>query len=464
LISRGKRLVAKRRSYVIDDDVQGKIEDFGQDATESLSSTFDHLSQKDLSSTLHDPNVSPITPIVYLLRGMCAQLCLVIPVGIWWMMGIEDILVTLGQGPQLAKMASSYIQILTPSLWAYSIQWTLTCFLQTVGMADVPARATLIGLILHVPFNWLFIYGLDFGYFGCGMATATFQLVQVSYLATYILLYAHGQHRLLDATGGTAIGRTQLSFWKELRLALGSCQGFLQYFRLALPGIFIISEWWASETAIFLSGRLFPNPDDTLAGMTIYQSINTFCFMFPMAFAISGTARVGSLLGEGLDSAASWAGQVSVGGAAAISCIMGLLLFLIPHDFLPRLFAPKEAGVIHEAARTIPLLALYVIADGIQVALNGIVKGCGRQCVTVPIVIISYWIIGVPLAYYLAFMVNNGVSSCDEAKWSFCGNVGLVMAMTTGTWVHMLFLGVTVFGTTDWKLETRKAKERVVLN
>jgi MATE family multidrug resistance protein len=317
-------------------------------------------------------------------------------------------------------MASSYIQLLTPSLWAYSIQWTLTCFLQTVGLADVPARATLIGLVLHVPFNWLFVYGLDFGYFGCGIATAAFQLVQVTYLSSYILLYPPGQRRLLDATGGTSIGRTQLTFWKELRLALGSCQGFLQYFGLALPGIVIISEWWASETGIFLSGRLTPNPDDTLAGMTIYQSINTFCFMFPMAFAISGTARVGSLLGEGLDQAASWAGRVSVGAAALLSSVLGLLLFIIPHDFLPSLFAPNESGVIYEAAQTIPLLAMYVIADGIQVALNGIIKGCGRQCVTVPIVIVSYWVIGVPLAYYLAFMVNDGQSSCDEANARFC--------------------------------------------
>jgi multidrug resistance protein, MATE family len=459
LISRGKRLVAKRRSDVMDDNAEGKIDDLSQ-----AVSKFDNSSQIILSSSINDHNTNPITPIVYLLRGICVQLCLVIPVGIWWLMGIEDMLVTLGQGPQLANMASSYIKILTLSLWAYSIQWPLTCFLQTVGMADVPARATLIGLLLHVPFSWLFIYRLDFGYFGCGMATAVFQLVQVLYLSTYILLYAHGQHRLLDATGGTSIGRTRLTFCKELRLALGSFQGFLQYFGLALPGIVIISEWWASETAIFLSGRLIPNADDTLAGMTIYQSINTFCFMFPMAFAISGTARVGSLLGEGLDQAASWAGKVSVGIAAFISCFLALMLFLIPHDFLPSLFAPNETGVIYEASRTIPLLALYVIADGVQVALNGIIKGCGRQCLTVPIVIVSYWIIGVPLAYYLAFTMNDGVSSCDESMGSFCGDVGLVTALTTGTWIHMLILGIAVFGYTDWKLEARKAKERVMGN
>jgi MATE family multidrug resistance protein len=237
----------------------------------------------------------------------------------------------------------------------------------------------------------------------------------------------------------------------------------LQYLGLALPGIVIISEWWASETSIFLSGRLSPNPEETLSGMTIYQSINSFCFMFPMAFAVSGTSRVGNLLGSGFDHAAAWAGAVSVFGAGVLSTVLGLILFLVPHAFIPGLFAPKEPGVIYEASRTIPFLALYVIADGIQVALNGIIKGCGRQCVTMPIVLVAYWIVGVPLAYYLTFVVHDGESSCGEHHEDgfLCGDVGLVAAMTTGTWIHMVLLAMVVIGSTDWKLEARKAKERV---
>jgi MATE family multidrug resistance protein len=392
---------------------------------------------------------------------MLIQLCLVIPVGIWWLSGIEDTLLSLGQTPQLSHTAATYIKILVPSLWAYSIQWTLTAWLQSIGMADVPARAALIGLILHVPFNYVFVYGLNMGYLGCGLATSSFQLVQATYISSYVLLHPE---RILESTGGGAIGRTRLTFWKEFRLAVSSTQGFLQYLGLAIPGLVIISEWWASETAIFLSGRLSPNGEAALAGMTIYQSINTFCFMFPMAFAISGTARVGNLLGAGLDQAAAWAGRVSVGGAAISSGLLGILLYALPHDTLPRLFAPNETDVIYETSRTIPLLALYVFADGIQVALNGIIKGCGRQCITVPIVVFAYWIVGVPIAYYLAFVRHDRDSTCDDDDSNgdiFCGVVGLVGGMTIGTWCHMLLLAAAVFGTTNWKREAQKAKDRV---
>jgi MATE family multidrug resistance protein len=158
--------------------------------------------------------------------------------------------------------------------------------------------------------------------------------------------------------------------------------------------------------------------------MTIYQSINTFCFMFPVAFGVSASTRVGNLLGAGDPKNAAFAAKVSIGLAACVSFAIGSLLYVIPHTFLPSLFAPNEDEVILETSRTIPLLATYVFADGIQVALNGIIKGCGRQCITMPIVVIAYWVVAVPLAYYIAMIRHDGAMFCDDSY--FCGDVGLV--------------------------------------
>jgi MATE family multidrug resistance protein len=193
--------------------------------------------------------------------------------------------------------------------------------------------------------------------------------------------------------------------------------------------------------------------------MTIYQSINTFCFMFPVAFSVAASARVGNLLGAGNPTDAEFAAKVGVASAAAVSAAVGCFLFFTPHTFIPSLFAPDEQGMILETAKTIPLLAAYVFADGVQTALNGVIKGCGRQRVVMPIVIVAYWVVAVPLAYYLAFVKNNGDMYCEDSY--FCGVVGLVAAMTTGTWVHMLLLALVVGCTTNWAVESEKAKARV---
>lgn len=162
-------------------------------------------------------------------------------------------------------------------------------------MADVPAYAATLGVVFCIPFNWFFIYFLDWGYLGCAVATVCFQVIQPIFVLTYLFGFAHGRSRVLESTGGLAIGRTHLSFWLEFRLAVYSMRGIIKYLvsnfwtlspdlplqrvrqsdkcppslllqSLALPGIVIISEWWASETSIFLSGRLEPLPDAALGG------------------------------------------------------------------------------------------------------------------------------------------------------------------------------------------------------
>lgn len=340
----------------------------------------------------------------------------------------------------------------------YSISWTLTAWVQSIGLADVPVYAAILGLLLHVPLNWFFIYYLDWGYLGCAMATVSFQAIQPLFIVTYLFFTRLGRKRVLESSGGLAIGRTRLTFWNEFCIAISSLKGFFQYMSLALPGMVIISEWWASELSIFLSGRLEPSPEAALGGMTIYQSINTVCFMFPIAFSVSASTRVGNLLGADRPKDAAFAAKVSIGCAACLSFVLGSLLLGIPHKFLPSLFTPDDQ-VILETSRTMPLLAIYVFADGIQVALNGIIKGCGRQFIIMPIVLVAYWVVGVPLAYYIAFIRHDRAMFCDDSY--FCGDVGLVAGMTTGTWVHMILLALVVGLSTDWNIEAKKAKERV---
>jgi MATE family multidrug resistance protein len=402
---------------------------------------------------------TPLLPLVYLYQGIFIQVLFVLPIGLWWISGIRPALISLGQGEQLATMTEEYLRILTPGLWSYSMNWTLTAWLQAVGMPDVPAFAAAFGLVTHVPANIFFIYTLQWGYLGSAYATVTFQLIQPFLMLTYLFLTHAGRVRTLRCMAAGAIGRTSLSFWVEANIAVSVVSGIIQHLGLALPGIITVSEWWASEIAIILSGRLIPFPDLALGAMTLYQSINSFCFMFPLGLSIAGSTRVGNLLGEGRPEGAAWAAKVTVLLAGIASALVGCILFLTPHGTFPSLFAPDEPDLILQASRLIPLLSLYVLADGLQSALNEIIKGCGRQVVTMPIVVVSYWIVGVPLAYYLAFVRHDGKMLCEDSY--FCGDVGLVTGMTVGTWVHMLLLGAVVIGTTNWEAEAKKAKERV---
>ena len=407
-------------------------------------------------------SAKPLLPLVFLYRGIAIQFAFVIPVGIWWLVGIQPTLIRLGQPEQLSLMTQSYLRILTPGLWSYSLNWTLTAWLQTIEMSDVPGYAAAAGLAIHVPCNYFFVYFLGWGYLGVAVATVVFQLIQPFLILSYLFGTKQGRDRFLHQVAADAIGRTELSFWKEAQLALFDASGIRTYLGMAIPGIVIISEWWASEVAIFLSGQLTPSSELALGGMTLYQSINTFCFMFPVAFGIAGSTRVGNQLGANDPRGAAFAGHVSIVCAGLSSAILSLILFITPHTFFPSLFAPLQQDLVAESSRTIPLLALYVLADGIQSAFNGIVKGCGRQTITMPIVIFAYWIVGVPLAYFMAFVHHDGTTTCTSGPTHFgCGIVGLVFGMTVGTWTHMLLLGVVLLFTIRWEGEAQAARERL---
>ena len=406
-----------------------------------------------------------LPPLVYLYRGMFVQLCFVLPMIAWWCHGWTDVLIALGQGPQLSRMTARYLQILAPGLLCYSINWTMVVWLQNLDMAFLPAYASTVATLCHVPLNLFWIHYMDWGYLGAAMATTTYEFLQPCIFIVYVFGTHRGTQRTLQAMAVVPQQQRQhLSFWPECRAAICPA-GLRQYLGLALPGLVSISEWWASELTIFLAGRLQPNPDLSLGAMTIFQCLNTFCFMVPMAGSIAGSARVGTLLGANDAEGAQWASRVSVVACACASAGIGLVLYwVVPRESLPSLFAPGQDDLIQETGKLIPLLALYVFGDGVQTAFNGVIKGSGRQAVSIPVVLIAYWAVGVPLAYYLAFIRHPGTSDCDGDNGGFfCGVVGLVAGTTTGTYLHMMLFAVVVLCFTDFNKEAQKAQERLVV-
>ena len=189
-----------------------------------------------IQNTSQNDDTSPLLPLVYLYRGIFIQLAFVLPVGCYWIYGIKPLLLLLGQREDISTMTEQYLRLLTPGLWGYSINWTLTSWLQVIELAHIPAYAALFGDLLHIPMNLFFIHVMGWGYLGVGVATSIFQVVQPIVMFLYLKGTEHGRATLLDHVGAKSIGRTSLSFWCEAKMAISSIAGVLQYLKLALPG------------------------------------------------------------------------------------------------------------------------------------------------------------------------------------------------------------------------------------
>src|SRR5690606_41636396 len=83
------------------------------------------------------------------------------------------------------------------------------------------------------------------------------------------------------------------------------------------------------------------------------------------------------------------------------------ILFIVGNNWLPTLYV-EDNKVITIASSLLIIAGLFQLSDGVQVVCNSALRGL--QDVKIPslLIFISYWIIGLPLGYWLAFIRDLG--------------------------------------------------------
>jgi len=182
-----------------------------------------------------------------------------------------------------------------------------------------------------------------------------------------------------------------------------------------------------------------------MSAMSIYQNIIAMCFMAPAAFNTSAATIVGNALGEGNATKAKSSSFIAPALTLLSSLSISACILPLRH-VLGRVFT-DDTNVIALVSTLSPLIVAYIISDGCQTSLTGVIKGMGKQGIASPIVIVSYYFVGIPLSSYLAMDWGLG--------W---GVFGLCSGTLIGTIVHMLSFMVFVYGCTDWEKEVQRVK------
>jgi MATE family multidrug resistance protein len=145
------------------------------------------------------------------------------------------------------------------------------------------------------------------------------------------------------------------------------------------------------------------DPETQLAAMSVFQTTNGLSFMVPQGFHVAAAAHVGNALGASDPASAKLSALVAPIGAGLMGATSATLLAVFSNPWA-RLFTNDHA-VASVAAHIFRSLWFYFIADAIQCALTGVVKGAGRQNIGGPVVFASYYLVGLPLAACFAFEV-----------------------------------------------------------
>ncbi|KAH7445387.1 hypothetical protein KP509_01G006100 [Ceratopteris richardii] len=362
---------------------------------------------------------------LYMYRGLIILNATGIPLAFLWA-NVEHILVALGQDPDISKKAGEYTLWLIPYLFAYATTQPLVKFLQAQSIIVPIVLSLALTFCCHIPICWLFIYQLDLGIRGAALATCVSSWINVVLLATYIT-FSPSCEKARTPFSAKALHDVKVFLWLALPSALMTCL-----------------EWWSYEALVLLSGWL-PNPELETSAISICYNSAVFAFMIPSGLGAMASVRVANELGAGRPDAAKRVVYVAT-CVAACEGVLVFTTFFSLRDVIGLAYS-KEKEIILYVSHMMPVLAASTILDSFQGLLSGVIRGCGWQKAGAYINLASYYLVGLPLAFLMAFVFHIKAE-------------GLWMGISGGSVVQLIAL-VAVTLRANWEKEACKAAARV---
>ncbi|XP_057446956.1 protein DETOXIFICATION 16-like isoform X4 [Lotus japonicus] len=362
---------------------------------------------------------------IHMQRAMFILMIVSIPLAVIWA-NTRSILVFLGQDPEISTAAGEYAKLMVPSLFGYGLLQCLNRFLQTQNIVFPMMLISGVTTSLHFLICWIMVFKSGLGYRGAAVANSISYWVNVFILSLYVKF-------------SPSCKKTWTGFSRK---ALHSLPTFL---RLAIPSAAMIClEMWSFEMMVLLSGIL-PNPKLETSVLSICLNTASTVWMIPFGLSGSVSIRVSNELGAGHPRAARLA--VSVVSVLAIveGSLVATVLILIRNIW--GYAYSNEVEVVKYVATMMPILAISHFIDAFQSVLSGTARGCGWQTIGAFVNLGSYYLVGIPSAIVLAFVLHLG----GKGLW-----LGIVCALT----VQLVSLMI-ITTRTDWEQEAKKATDRV---
>lgn len=318
----------------------------------------------------------------------------------------------IGVTPELASDAGRYARAQLwgiPFMLLFHVQRS---WLQGRGLMRPALLVVLAANALNAAANWVLIFGhLGFeagGIEGAGRATALTQVFMC--LALALLASRLGEGRGLSA-------RWSSRSTTELRAIVGVGLPLAAQFGL---------EVWAFQGATLLAERLGTIP---VAAHTIALNLASISFMVPLGISIGASTRVGNLIGEGRLERAELAARAAMGLGTGVMCVAAAV-FIVGRQWLPGLYG-AEPAVLAAATAILPIAAAFQLFDGLQVVCSGVLRGMGRTRILAVVHLVSFYGLGLPLAWWLAIEDGLGLPG---VWWGLALGLGAV-AVSLALWV-----------------------------
>uniref|UniRef100_UPI000A03F011 MATE family efflux transporter n=1 Tax=Proteocatella sphenisci TaxID=181070 RepID=UPI000A03F011 len=306
----------------------------------------------------------------------------------------ENMLMAFGASENTVEYALDYMNIYACGTIFVQIALGLNAFITAQGFAKISMITVLVGAVLNIILDPIFIFGLDMGVKGAALATIISQAVS----ALWVLRFLTGNMTVLK------IRKRHLKIdFKVLLpcLALGLSPFIMQ----STESILIVS---------FNTSLLKYGGDLAVGAMTILSSVMQFS-MLPLSGLTQGAAPIISYnYGAGNGSRVKDAFLLLL----KISLIYSAALWAIAMIY-PQIFAvifTKDAELIGISVRSMRIYMAASLLFGIQISCQQTFIALGNARTSVFLAVLRKIILLIPLIYILPIFFENKVDAVFLAE------------------------------------------------
>lgn len=296
-----------------------------------------------------------------------------------------------GQEPEVAKLAAEYLFIVSLGVLPFYSFWGGKQFTEGLSYTKPAMVVTIAGLLLNTFLNWIMIEG-NLGFprlelTGAGIATTVTRVLMTVGMFMFIW-------------------KSELIKPFRIVTAKATTKHLKEIFKIGVPsGMQYFFEVAAFASAAILMGHL---SKEALAAHNIAINVAALTYMVTLGISAAGSIRVGDYYGKEDRKGVYMAGT---GALILISVFMVFTcaLFILFNKELSAIFIdPSEQEVLKIAVGLLVIAGFFQMSDGIQGVALGILRGVTDVKIPTVFTLFSYWVVGLPTAYYLAFHTALG--------------------------------------------------------
>jgi len=297
----------------------------------------------------------------------------------------------LDQPEEVVQITIPYLLIITASMLPFMIFQTFKQFAEGLSQTKQAMYVTIFCNLVNVFLNWVLIYGKwgapELGLNGAGIATLISRVLMPIMMGWYVI--RSKRYRQFDLQ----LGIKKLRFFMINRiLKIGLPTGFQYIFEVSAFSAAAIMMGWIGVNA--------------LAGHQIALNLASISYMMAAGLSTAGMIRVSNQIGKGSQKTMREAGMV-VFGMVLVFMFTCAVIFVVFRYTLPTFYI-DDMEVIQISASLLVIAGLFQLSDGVQVVGLGVLRGMEDVKFPTIITLIAYWVLGLPLGYFLAFELEMG--------------------------------------------------------